>query len=1088
MDDFDEFPFVSQPTSTKQRRIPRRKLLVSRSEGTTEGVSSDETCWQNLSSLGQTKRPSNETPTSSSTIPKTSEVFIRKASGKPSTSPTNSSTVKNAPKTSGPFIQDVGRKPSTSHVKSSTAKKAPKTSGVLIQDISRKPSTSRAKSSTKSISTAKFCEATSYTPFPQLTTPKRKVKTGHTKRSFSLSLDSDVSNAESSTSSISDNSNVGGEKWESSEDELPSFGAVMKSYAESTKSDQLTTPHRGTKPSKNFLHDLPAQGDTSCTKKSKKKKHLNVRCTVQQRIEKRFFAVKSTSRKRRQTPLPPPSMDDKEVIVISSDNSSSTEPLSPAHFQNPVPDELESESCVHREASCDLKAISAEILELFSNENSVSECNSKFTAKVSAVQNTQEKPTESKPVPEVKHSSSLSFKQTKLGSNILGNSNKSANNRRDTKVPNISEATEWFDKDDIHSIDKLMTWLRPPQEEDSQTADNPSDVNLVCELSECVDGNTKVNLETGVLSDSSSECETAIQLAATWYANGESAMTNTSGIDVDTSESKGTTGSTQPTLAPIDYYELQYPVPSLIKMNRHLSSQPKLRLKPFSVNVVRLDGRSIERIKQEIRKNYVPPHQKCDFQCSIFFRDIEETSESESKKLQSLTVSVDLSLIKVVRQHGGTPTSAKFTNLDPTTEHDKQKKYMAFQGAVVSKTLPQATSMNNLGSNVLQGKKNRQELHSSIISEHHFTKEDKHRTLVSFDTTDESLIQPKSPTRVEVNSATAVRRFTNLDAATENDNMQKDGTALQDAVVSKTLPQATSMSNLGGNVEELHTPAMMSDHHSTKEGKLHAPTAVVTAKESLVQPKSLAGVKVNSASRVQDTNSATTTPPLPALDERETNAAITTSPIQLHAHFLEKPVKKPAPQDPKKAVSPIPRVGRGTLPDLHASFNKPSVGAQHPPSRPSNYQVKKSRPAFPTEMMMMPPGVKKSTTQKHDSTRGRVSHARPMRPVCVNTKPKIVRRMDTLYCEVLCWDPSWFIFPQEGSDGKIIRPCPVWTEDSVPVPEVFESYEQYCKVFSPLLLLEVWEDVSCPMNSLRHVITHNATHMYMSGLFLALDV
>ena len=1070
MNDFDELPFVSQPTSTKQRKIPRRKLLVSQSEGTTEGVSSDETCWQNLSSLGQNKRPSNETPkfsaapTSSSTmknIPKTSEVLIREASRKPSTSPTNSSTVKKAPKTSGVFIQDVGRKPSTSHAKSSTAKKTPKASGVFIQDASRKPSTSHAKSSTKSISTVKCREATSYTPSPQLTTPKRKVKTRHTKRPFSLSLDSDVSNPESSTSSISDNSNVGGEKWESSEDELPSFGAMMKSYAEGTKSDQLTTPHRGTKASKNFLHDLPAQGDTSCTKKPKKKQHLNVRRTVQQKIEKRAFAVKSTSKKRRQTPLPPPSIDDKEVIVISSDNSSNTEPLSPAHFQNPVPDELESESCVHREASCELKAISAEILELFSNENSVSECNSKFTAKVSALQNTQEKPTESKPVPEVKHSSSLSSKQTKLGSNVFGNSNKSAINRRDAKVPNISEATEWFDKDDIHGIDKVMTWLRTSQEEDSQTADNPSEVNLVSELSERVDGNTKVNLETG---DSSSECETAIQLAAARYAKCESAMTNTSGIDVDTSESKGTTGSTQPTLAPIDYYELQYPVPSLIKMNRHLSSQPKLKLKPFSVNVVRLDGRSIEKIKQEIRKNYVPPYQKCEFQYSNFFHDIEETYESESEKLQSLPVSVDLSLVKVFRQCGGTPTSTKFTNLDPTTEHDKQKKYMPFQDAVVSKTLPQVTSMNNLGSNVLQGEKNRQELHASVISDHHFTKEGKHCTLVSVDTKDESLIQPKSPTRVEVNSATVVCGITNLDAATESDNIQKDGTALQDAVVSKTLPQATSMSNLGGNVEELHTPRV-SDHHSKKEGKLHAPTAVVTAKESLVQPKSLAGVKVNSASRVQDTNSTTTTLPLPALDDSETNAAITTSPIQLHAPFLEKPVKKPASQDPRKAVSPVPRVGRGTLPDLHASFNKPSVGAHHPPSRPSNHQVKKSHPAFPTEMMMMPPGVKKSTTQKHDSTRGRVSHARPMRPVCVNTKPKIVRRMDTLYCEVLCWDPSWFMFPQEGPDGKIIRPCPVWTEESVPVPEVFESYEQYCKVFSPLLLLEVWEDVSCPMNS-----------------------
>ena len=1013
MDDFDEV-FISQPTSTKKaqkRKIPRQKLLVSQSEGTTEGQSSDETCQQNLSSLGQTKRPCNETP-------------------KSSIAPTSSSTVKKVPKTSG-----------------------------VIQKISRKPSASHAKSSATSISTAKCREAKSYTPSPQLATPKRKVKTGHVKRSFSLSLDSYVSNLESSTSSISDNSNVKSKKRESSEDELPSFSAMMETYAGSTKSDQLTTPHKATKPPKDLLHDVPAKGKTSRTNKPKKKKHLNIRHIAKQRIEKRrfAFAVKSTARKRRRSPLPPPTMDENEVIVISSDNSSSTEPLSPMHLQKPVPDELESESCMHREASGDLKAISAEILELFSNENSVSECNSKFTSKVSAVQNAQEKPTGSKLVSEVTHSSSLSAEQT---SNILGNSHKNATNRREAEVPNTSEVTEWFDKDDIHGIDKVVTWLRASQEDDLQTADNPSEVNLVCDLSERVDGSTKVNLDAGVFSDSSSECETAIQLVAARYAECESAKTNASGTDVDTSESKGTTVSTQP---PIDYYELQYPVPSLIKTNIHLSSQPKLKLKPFSVNVVRLDGRSIKRIKQEIRKNYVPPHQKCEFLYSNVFRDIEGTSVSERETcdLQSLTVSVDLSLIRIVQQRSGTPMSAEFTNLDPTTENDKQKDDdMVLQDAVVSITLPLATSMKNLGSNVLQGEKNRQELHAPRISGHHSTKEGKHHTLTSVDTTEESPVQPKSPAGVEVNSATAIREF--LDAATENDNIQKDGTALQDAVASEPLPQATAMNNLGSNVlgkdrQQLHIP-MMSEHNSTKKGKPRTPTAMVTAEKSPMQPKSPAGVQVP--------NSATTMgPPLLALDDSETNAAITTSPIHPHAPLLEKPVNKPAPQDIKKGMSRVPKVGRGTLPHLHASFTKPSLGAQHPPSGPRNNQVKEAHSAFPTEMMMMPPGVKKSTTQKQNSTRVRVSHARPMWPVFVNTKPKTVRKMDTLYCEVLCWDPSQFMFPQEGPDGKIIRPCPVWAEEPAPVPEVFESYERYCDVFSPLLRLEVWEDVSRRMIS-----------------------
>lgn len=76
------------------------------------------------------------------------------------------------------------------------------------------------------------------------------------------------------------------------------------------------------------------------------------------------------------------------------------------------------------------------------------------------------------------------------------------------------------------------------------------------------------------------------------------------------------------------------------------------------------------------------------------------------------------------------------------------------------------------------------------------------------------------------------------------------------------------------------------------------------------------------------------------------------------------------------------------------------------------------------------------------------------------TKPKVPFRMNDFHTRVLSWDPQWFLYPQESEDRQLICPSPAWFPADLTVPLVFQSVDQYCQVFSPLLLIEVWEEVS----------------------------
>ena len=76
-------------------------------------------------------------------------------------------------------------------------------------------------------------------------------------------------------------------------------------------------------------------------------------------------------------------------------------------------------------------------------------------------------------------------------------------------------------------------------------------------------------------------------------------------------------------------------------------------------------------------------------------------------------------------------------------------------------------------------------------------------------------------------------------------------------------------------------------------------------------------------------------------------------------------------------------------------------------------------------------------------------------------KPKVPFRMNDFHIKVLSWDPQWFLYPQESEDRQLLCPSPAaWFPDNLRVPLVFPSIDQYCQIFSPLLLVEVWEEVN----------------------------
>lgn len=908
MDDFEPSLSMSQISRTKPltKRRPRQKLLDSLSEGTTEELSSGEPCKLRPLLPGSAKRPSTVTT-------------------KNLVAPPSTSSVSKVPGTSETCIK--AKRQSTHSI-----------------------STSCAKSSAKSISAVEPKEAKSCLHSSPITTRKQKVKLEHQKSPpFRLHLDSDVSDPESSTSSISLSSSVHSESGESSnlDSELPSFTTMMERFA---KNDKGGLPIKKAKSFKEVLPDCTVKYKTSSAKKPKTKKSNERHRGRGQKLE-RVRTAKLTPKKKRTRLLPSPSTDslgdEDEIVVISSADSSTTEPLSPA-----VP------QCQYPSQSSDISKIKQKVVNT-------------------------ERPLSQQIKQDVKASS-------KVVSRV--------------KMPSPSEATEWFDKDDltstIHGIDEVTSWVKSFMEGDKmdltcvQTPESPGVVNLMDDLSGQVSGKTRTHCMGSNYSGSSSECETAIQLAAAQYAEHGSTIRKTPGRDMTSLKTRQTKGAgaasvppttVQSTAAPPCYSELQYPAPSCKNTNSHPSSRPMLKLKEFSLNVVRLDRNSIKRINQRIAKSYEQrhPHSNLIKTHSNVDRKALKTSLQKKRKHRvcelhsapTLTVSVDLSLISSPESPIGITES---WNLHRATADSGRQKECTSWKPDVSKALRQDTRVRenvelklNPSSGLKTLESGGQKLQKFLLGENRSTKEDECHTPSVLAGTKQSLMQLKSPTEDETTS-----------------------------------------------------------------------TAIVPCKPQALKKLDSLDVTATTTSTLAPYQAQ----PLP-LDNSEFSAATTTLPMKSRALLLE----KPASEHVQKTVPPV-----------------------KPPNVPHT--------TLPTESSMMRPPSTRRTAGKSQGG-ARVSHSRPIKHVSVNTKPKTLRKMDQFYCEVLSWDPTRFMFPQETPDGQIMRPYPVLTENPVPIPEVFESYERYCSVFSPLLLLELWEDVSHLVVISRFTTDNN--RLLLEGLYIA---
>ena len=122
-------------------------------------------------------------------------------------------------------------------------------------------------------------------------------------------------------------------------------------------------------------------------------------------------------------------------------------------------------------------------------------------------------------------------------------------------------------------------------------------------------------------------------------------------------------------------------------------------------------------------------------------------------------------------------------------------------------------------------------------------------------------------------------------------------------------------------------------------------------------------------------------------------------------------------------------------------------------TRPMNTTVVGTRPVNTTVVGTRPV----NTATRPVNLGPMVARSRPTH--CVNTKPRKIIKLHSLYGHFLSWDPAWFLYPERNADGTTIRP---WFNFHLPdaVPLVFSEYEHYFDTFVPLLLTELWDSVS----------------------------
>ena len=81
---------------------------------------------------------------------------------------------------------------------------------------------------------------------------------------------------------------------------------------------------------------------------------------------------------------------------------------------------------------------------------------------------------------------------------------------------------------------------------------------------------------------------------------------------------------------------------------------------------------------------------------------------------------------------------------------------------------------------------------------------------------------------------------------------------------------------------------------------------------------------------------------------------------------------------------------------------------------------------------------------------------------CIPLMPKVLPKVDDFSREVLSWDPTRFLYPQQAEDGKLVEPNIQLKEELVKVPSIepFESFDHYLSTFKPLIFHELWSAVS----------------------------
>ena len=84
---------------------------------------------------------------------------------------------------------------------------------------------------------------------------------------------------------------------------------------------------------------------------------------------------------------------------------------------------------------------------------------------------------------------------------------------------------------------------------------------------------------------------------------------------------------------------------------------------------------------------------------------------------------------------------------------------------------------------------------------------------------------------------------------------------------------------------------------------------------------------------------------------------------------------------------------------------------------------------------------------------------------CIPLMPKVLPKVDDFSREVLSWDPTRFLYPQQAEDGKLVEPKIQLKEELVKVPSIepFESFDRYLSTFKPLIFHELWSAVSSCM-------------------------